>query len=62
MLLARERNIRELVQVNRLDPASAENIAVPSKPAIAKNTGMSLAHVQNVHRVMRETAITMQTT
>jgi len=53
-LLIRDKEVAVWVEKG-IEVAAAENIAVPSKPAIAKMYECSLATVQNVHRVMRET-------
>lgn len=42
-----------------LSMAQAEAIASPTKPEIARMHSVSLATVQNVHRVMRESYLAM---
>jgi len=53
-LLIRDREV-EMWKEKGLSETQAQNIAEPSKPAIAKQHRISSATVQNVHRVMKET-------
>lgn len=56
LLLDRDRAV-QLWMEKGLSETQAQNIVEPSKPQIAKQTGVSLPTVQNVHRVMNETRI-----
>lgn len=56
-LMERDDDIRSKTRDLFIDRDRAEIIAVPTKRLIASTNSVSLSHVQNVHRVMRETAV-----
>ena len=53
-LLQRDREV-DILETKNVPRHQAENIVTPTKPQIAVQNSVSLSHVQNVHRVMRET-------
>lgn len=57
MLMERDNDVRNRVKKHAIERDQAEIIAVPTKKTIAGQNNVSLSHVQNVHRVMRETRI-----
>lgn len=57
MLLQRDADVRKRVVKYEIARDQAEIIAVPTKKTIAAQNDVSLSHVQNVHRVMRETSV-----
>ncbi len=59
MLIQRNNDVRKRVINYGIARDQAEIIAVPTKKTIATKNDVSLSHVQNVHRVMRETSVLM---